>query len=314
MNGWPRVRAGAFALLALGAPAGCVVPIAPLHFTRLQPDAPRVSHAPVTVSAEALERANATGLKVVLRVEAEGTQQLLGAALTPTIRPPCGRDGVEAAAMHLDGRTEWARPLPLAGTVRLGLEFPEPEGLLDGPTALDLRWATPGRAPSCQRIEVTGSTPELGWHKASRWSAGASIWFPAAALSGSVGTWFGPLRLGLDGTAWAQGCWPCSGELTVWASPTAELRLATRGGRSLGLKAGYGLGLGASALRAREVQRTSLWQFALRVGDSPRAQPGLPHGPRVADEFWEIHVLVEDNPRGRDFLGLALGFGFDLGL
>lgn len=269
----------------------------------------------------------ATGLGVVLDVEAPGSLTITAAHAVPSGAKACGGDALgalAAAVMSIDGQRQWQRPLRVDGRRAVTLEFalPPADDVHDDdhrPTleAVDVAF-TIGVEQRCARVPLRAADGRLArvspwsWGRLVRIEAGADAYAGALRL----GRWQGPLRLGGELGAAVRRCTNCLSPLYL-AAPAAltlETIVATRTGLGVGLELAYAI---RPTLGADAGDRYLLHgpRVTLRIVSAAPRTFGLPGGPQRRFASFDL-VLAHQVAAGVDHWAqtvFSLGWTWDRG-
>jgi hypothetical protein len=272
--------------------------------------------------------AEATGLGVVLDVEAPGALTITAAHAVPSGAKACDGDApgaLAAAVMSIDGQRQWQRPLRVEGRRAVTLEFALPPA--DSTHDADHRPALEsvdvafiaGAGPQCARVPL--GTPDGRLVRVSPWSWGRSVRIEAPALDAyagalRLGRWVGPLRLGGELGVGVRRCTSCLSPLYL-AAPAAltlETIVATRTGLGVGVELAYAV---RPTLGADAGDRYLLHgpRVTLRIISAAPRTFGLPGGPRRRFASFDL-VFAHQVAAGVDHWAqtvFSLGWTWDRG-
>jgi hypothetical protein len=233
-----------------------------------------------------------TELRLSVRVRAAPGVRLHRTFVSEAGALPCSRGSREARWGEVAGGALTA-PIPLEGEQTLELTYLGGEGLLRGPTALDLD-LDDGGVRGCLRVPLTAPDRDSGAWLGTPWDWGFRLRTTFApsrnprahdghAFGIRFGRWVGPLNLGIAGEAGIAGCLAdCPADsyygYLAAAVPSLEALLFSRGRFALQLELAY------------EVARLQLQD---PDDGADVVYPGrVIHGPRAALAF-----LLTERPR-----------------
>jgi hypothetical protein len=187
------------------------------------------SNEDLTVDVEGLDTGHDDpGLVVVGRLRAAAEIGVRGASIARVGDAPCADTSEAASTLALDGAPSWQRPVAVAGTRRLRLDFPETLRLSDrtaGAWALDVATERAGK-PGCLRVPIQQDDDRATWTPTSPWMLGVHIDLSPLGFGLGAGRLLGPVVVGLEDAISAR-----------WS--TAALVAAAHVYSGMGLEASY---------------------------------------------------------------------------